>query len=103
LANLVAVKETSYDTIDDLLNPKVYIWMWGDLEFLREENKLVDDSQLREKLEKLFDKIGKRTSASEMLKLLSNPDEAKKIGKNFVVVGDQYFLRNIEVSKFCSE
>jgi len=104
LANLVAVKETSYHTIDDLLNPKTFIFMNGDFDYLREENRKLDhDSELREKLEKLLDKIGKRSSASDILKLVSNPDQLKKIGRNIVLIDDEYSMRWLEVSKFCNK
>jgi len=101
LANLVAVKETSFDTVDGLLNPKAYILMWGDLDLMRVENeKLVHDSQLRKKLEKLFDKIGKRINAADILKFALDPDKVKRIGRNLVFMSDQYSSRWVEVSKF---
>jgi hypothetical protein len=98
LANLVAVKEIKSDTIDDLLDPKITIFMFHDRESLRRDIDKVDDFELRVKLQSLLTKIGKTSSLEDWINLTQEPDQMRRIGRNYAFMNDEYSLRWTQVS-----
>jgi hypothetical protein len=97
LANLIAVKEKSYDTIDDLVQSNVTIFMFEDINYLRMENSKINDVEFRENLDKLFDKIGKRSRVGDWIKLVNNRKEVLKVGRNYATINNEYAMNWIQV------
>jgi hypothetical protein len=98
LVKLVAVKEKSCDTIDDLMNPNVKVFSFN-MNYINHVNKIVEDTQLRQKLEKLLKKIGKSKGVADWIELIQNPEEIKKVGRNYALIDSEYSMGWIQVCK----
>jgi len=99
LVKLVTVKEKSCDTIDDLMDPRVKVFSFIDMDYLNQVNKNIEDARLRQKLDKLFKKIGKSTGLSDWLELIQEHGEIKKFGRNYAMIENEYQLIQIQVCK----
>jgi hypothetical protein len=100
LASLITVKEVKLDTLDDLLDPKVTVYMFINHNYWSHESEMIDDVQLKEKLKSLFTKVSKQTNVEDWLKLLQNPDELRGTERKSACIYDDYRMRWIKVINF---
>src|SRR5581483_6785621 len=69
MTSLIAVKEVKLDTLDDLLDPEVTVYMFKSPQYWKNESKMIDDDVLKTKLNILFTNVGNKTSIEDWLKL----------------------------------
>jgi hypothetical protein len=100
LASLIAVKEVKIDTLDDLLDPKVIVYMFKDPKQWRKESEMIGDVQLKEKLKSFFTKVGNQTSVEDWIKLLQNPDQLRGTERKSACIHDDFQMRRMKVSNF---
>ena len=98
LTNLVAVKEIRSDTIDDLLDERITVYMFENPLWWKNESEKVDNVPLRVKLEALFTKIGKRSGVNEWLNLIQDTSKVKRVGRNYAFFDDEHKIRWVKVS-----
>jgi hypothetical protein len=98
LASLVAVKEIKSETIDDLLDPKITVYMFQKPQFWKKESEKIDDIQLRVKLQALFTKIGKSSGINDWLNLMQDTHKLKSVGRNYAFFSNEYKIRHVQVS-----
>ena len=73
------MKEMKSDTLDDLLDPELTVFMFKEPKYWKNESRMINDEQLKTKLENLFDKLN-YSSIDGWLEMFQNY-EMKKIGK----------------------
>jgi hypothetical protein len=98
LTSLVSVKEIKSDTIDDLLDPRITVYTFVDPQYWKSESKMIDDIQLRNKLQAFFDKIGKRSEPEDWFNLMQDTHKLKSIGRNYAFIDYEYQIRRVQVS-----
>jgi hypothetical protein len=98
LVNLVLVKERSSDTIEDLLDPKVFVFLFDNKEYWEKECLKLDDPQLKANFEQLLSKISSKSNMNDLFELILDKNKVKKVGRNFAVIWNQYDIRYMDVS-----
>jgi hypothetical protein len=94
LINLVTIREFKVDTIDDLLNPKIRVYMFDDKDYwLKEIEMLDEEGELKDKLKSLFHKT-KHYSLQQWFEFTLN---SGKIGRNYAAIEDEYSMEWFQV------
>jgi hypothetical protein len=98
LVNLVTIKEIKSDTIDDLFNPKVVVYLFDNqLSYFSEEIEKIKDTQFGKKLARLLFKI-KEANVDDLLRLLQQPEQVKQVGRNYAIIMNDHSMKWFYVS-----
>ena len=58
---------------------------------------MIDDVQLRLKLQILFKKVGKKSTMDDWMNLMQKPAEFRKVGRNYAMIADEFSMKWFKV------
>jgi hypothetical protein len=98
LVNLVAVKEHTSNTINDLLDPSIFVLLFDNKEYWEKEMRKLDDSHLKTDFSRLLSKVTRKSDINDLMELIQNKEKVAKIGRHFALIGGEHELKLIGVS-----
>lgn len=99
-SSLLVMKEIKFDTIEELLDPKVVVIMFKDPIYWLKESARINDVELSIKLQLLFKKIDKQFNSDDWMILIQNKDKFRKVGRNYALIEDEFSMRWFKVNSY---
>ena len=96
LASLVTMKEVKSDTLDDLLDPEITVFMFREIKYWKNESRLIADELLERKFDSLFEK-STHSSLGSWFEMFNNPDQLKKKVRRMACLHDEFSIKMAKV------